>query len=247
MRIPVIQGLIDRRMLVNYRVQPETLRQILPAPFRPKLVDGWGMAGICLIRLKHIRPRGLPQAIGIRSENAAHRVAVEWDADGAVRQGVYIVRRDSSSRLNQLAGGRLFPGAHHHATFDVREPDREISLAMRSDDGETSVNVSAVINGTFPEDSIFGSLDRASEFFAGGSVGYSPARNGTLDGMELRVERWEVEALDVRSVQSSFFENRSRFPDGSAQFDCALLMRGIVHEWHPLESMCGSVDCADAK
>src|SRR6266700_1462186 len=108
MRIPVIQGLIDRRMLVNYRVRPEALRAILPAPFRPKLIDGWGMAGVCLIRLKQIRPRGMPAMLGIGSENAAHRVAVQWDANGETREGVYVVRRDSSSRLNTLAGGRLF-------------------------------------------------------------------------------------------------------------------------------------------
>src|SRR5213592_4372118 len=103
MRIPVIHGVIDRRMLVNYRVCPEALRAILPSPFRPKLVGGWGMAGICLIRLKEIRPRGIPRVLGITSENAAHRIAVEWDSEEVPRQGpstslrtgVYILRRDS--------------------------------------------------------------------------------------------------------------------------------------------------------
>ena len=56
MHIPVIRGLIDRRILVNFQVMPEVLSAILPLPFRPKLVDGMGVAGICLIRLKHIRP-----------------------------------------------------------------------------------------------------------------------------------------------------------------------------------------------
>ena len=64
MRIPVIQGVIDRRILANYRIRPDALRRILPAPFSPKLIDDWGIAGICLIRLKQIRPRGLPACIG---------------------------------------------------------------------------------------------------------------------------------------------------------------------------------------
>src|SRR5438046_9001866 len=93
MRIPVIHGVIDRRMLVNYRVRPGALRAILPSPFRPKLVEGWGMAGICLIRLKEIRPRGMPRALGFGSEHAAHRIAVEWDSEHGPREGVYIVRR----------------------------------------------------------------------------------------------------------------------------------------------------------
>src|SRR3954454_20999339 len=107
MQIPVIRGLIDRRILVNFRVDPDVLTKILPAPFRPKLVNGAGMAGVCLIRLKQIRPRFVPPFLGISSENAAHRIAVEWDDDGECRAGVFIPRRDTSSRLNTLAGGRL--------------------------------------------------------------------------------------------------------------------------------------------
>src|SRR5262245_5166815 len=83
MRIPVIRGIIERRILVNYRVDPAVLAKLLPAPFRPKLVRGHGMAGICLIRLGGIRPTFWPKGLGgIRSENAAHRTAVVWDDAG---------------------------------------------------------------------------------------------------------------------------------------------------------------------
>lgn len=86
MYIPTLEGTIDRRLLVNYRVDPAMLQELLPTPFRPKLVHGMGVAGICLIRLKHLRPRGLPTMIGFSSENAAHRIAVEWDEQGVMRE-----------------------------------------------------------------------------------------------------------------------------------------------------------------
>ncbi len=41
MRLPVVQGVIDRRILANFRVDPDVLKKALPAPFRPKLVHGW--------------------------------------------------------------------------------------------------------------------------------------------------------------------------------------------------------------
>jgi hypothetical protein len=230
--------MIDRRMLVNFRVEAEVLARLLPPPFRPQLVaKGIGMAGICLIRLKGIRPRWLPPFLGIGSENAAHRVAVEWDDRGATRSGVYIPRRDSSSILNWLAGGRLFPGVHHHSRFTVRETADEYYLDMSNGDG-THVHVEGHVARQIPEDSVFSELSQASDFFARGSLGYSATgRPGAYDGLELHTLQWDVQPLTVSGVESSFFDDRAVFPPGTVQFDCALLMRHIPHEWHGVDSL----------
>lgn len=239
MRIPVIRGLIDRRILANFRVEPDVMARILPAPFRPKLAGGYAVGGICLIRLVGIRPRFLPLRIGLRSENAAHRVAVEWDSGGKTHEGVYIPRRDTNSRLNTWAGGTIFPGLHHHAKFDVRETADELSVSMISDDGKARVKVSGTVTDRLPTASVFSSLKAASNFFELGSLGYSPTTSeGLYDGLELRCEHWHVDALDVDHIESSFFQDETRFPRGSVTFDCALLMRGIPHEWHGRDHLC---------
>jgi hypothetical protein len=49
--------------------------------------------------------------------------------------------------------------------------------------------------------------------------------------------------LDVELARSTFFEDRSRFPDGSVEFDSALVMRNVEHEWLRRESL--SVSAAD--
>ena len=100
MKIPKIEGVIERRLLINFAADPEIIRQIIPFPFRPKLYQDKSIVGICLIRLKQIRPSGLPSFLGISSENAAHRIAVEWTEDGETKEGVFIPRRDSSSFFN---------------------------------------------------------------------------------------------------------------------------------------------------
>src|SRR5262245_29517367 len=238
MHIPVIRGLIARRILVNFRVKPDVLARLLPDPFRPKLVNGTGMAGVCLIRLKNIRPRFLPSVFGISSENAALRVAVEWDEAGEIREGVFIPRRDTSSRLNTLLGGRLFPGEHHHARFQVEERDGLYRVVLDSDDRHTHLAVEGRVAAELPATSVFPSLPEASAFFERGAVGYSvTGQPGRFDGLELRPLAWEVQPLAVEKVESSFFEDRALFPAGSVAFDCALLMRGIDHEWHGRESL----------
>ena len=238
MRILVIRGVIDRRILVNFRVDPDVLARVLPYPFRPKLIHGVGMAGVCLIRLKQVRPRSLPAFLGVSSENAAHRVAVCWEQAGQTREGVFIPRRDTSSRLNTLAGGRLFPGEHHHARFRVEERGDNYSVAMDSDDGRTRLAVEGRLAAELPRTSVFGALQEASDFFQRASVGYSATScAGVFDGLELRSFSWEVCPLEVRRVESSFFGDRTLFPEGSVEFDCALLMRGIEHEWHGRDSL----------
>lgn len=244
MKIPVIRGLIQRRILVNYRVDPDTLAAQLPAPFRPQLVrtaagQVYGLVGICLIRLAEVRPRGLPAWVGFSSENAAHRAAVEWDDGGTTRHGVYIRRRDTNSRFNTLLGGRIFPGIHHHAQFTVDEGDDHWNVAMQSDDGVTSLAVRTRPATGLPAESIFPSLEAASAFFAAGSLGYSDTRSsGRYQGLELNCRRWQVEPLAVTEVRSSYFDDPAIFPHGSIELDNALLMRGIDHEWHGHADLC---------
>jgi hypothetical protein len=215
----------------------------LPAPFRPQLIDGHAIAGICLIRLAGVRPQGLPAWLGLRSENAAHRVAVEWDEQGMVRHGVYIRRRDTNLWLNALAGGRVFPGVHHHARFKVTESLNRFEVAMRSDDGQVELAVDARRVERAPAGSVFASTSAASDFFAAGSLGYSDTGvAGRYQGLELRCRNWNMQPLAVDSVRSSYFDDRELFPIGSAEFDSAWLMRGIEHEWHGQPDLCCPAD-----
>ena len=234
MRLPIIHGLIRRRLLVNFRVDAEVMSRFLPSPFRPKLHSGYAIAGICLIRLEQIRPAWLPRFLGISSENAAHRIAVVWDEpEGKEREGVFIPRRDTGSWLNHIAGGRIFPGEHHRADFDVTDDSAGISMSIRSRDGRMAVKLRAKESDTLPETSCFASLAESSAYFEGGSVGYSVTRDCCrLDGIRLETGCWKVSPLAVEKVESSFFSDESVFPAGSVTFDHALIMRDIVHEWH---------------
>jgi hypothetical protein len=239
MQLPVIRGLIKRRILVNFRVNADTMQAFLPSLFRPKLHAGYAIAGICLIRLEQIRPAGLPAILGIASENAAHRISVTWTgSSGEEHDGVFIPRRDTGSLLNHLTGGRIFPGEHHRADFRVADDGSRIDFSMRSRDGHVAVALKGADSHELPPASCFTSLSECSRFFEGGSLGYSVTREGCrLDGLRLHTLRWQVAALHLEHVHSSFFADRSIFPEGSVEFDHALIMRDIPHEWHQAEDM----------
>lgn len=234
MKSPKVSGIIDRRILINYQVDKDVLSKIIPAPFKLKLVNDKGIAGICLIRLKEARLKGLPKQFGVSSENGAHRIAVEWEENGMLKEGVYVPRRDTSSKFNSIVGGRIFPGIHHLAEWQIKELEGNYDVAFKSDDN-TTISIKAKETKIWNKESVFENINCVSNFFEKGSIGYSPGNN-KLEGLELKTFNWEVSLLDVQEVQSSFFENESIFPKGSVKFDNALLMKNIQHEWIALKS-----------
>ncbi|MET9515694.1 DUF2071 domain-containing protein [Streptomyces sp. NPDC002994] len=238
MKQPRLSSVVERRLLVNYRIDPDIAAPLLPAPLRPQLVHGYAVAGICLLRLGNVRPAWAPQAVGLRSENAAHRIAVEWDGPDGIETGVYIPRRDTASRINTWAGGRVFPGEHGRADFDVRETPDELRVSFATRDGDTRVDVTVDVADELRGSELFADLEEASAFFRRGAKGFSATSSGRhLDGMELFTDAWRVEAGRIRSATSSFFSDPDRFPPGSATLDCALVMRDVPADWLPLPAM----------
>ena len=243
MRAPTIKATIQRRILVNYRVDPEALAMFLPKPFRPALVGDFGIAGICLIRLGAIRPAGLPTVLGVASENAAHRVAVEWDTANGPVTGVYIPRRDTSSRLGALLGGRVFPGWQHRARFRVEEADGSYRVDVSSHDGNVEIVVAAHRTAAVMAGSAFESVEQASEFFRCAPLAYAATpQTGVFDGVTLAAEGWAIEPLHLDEVRSSFFESQDRFAAGTAVPDSAFLMAGLETSWRPQPALLASAE-----
>ena len=121
----------------------------------------------------------------------------------------------------------------------MKEKEGHYRVALDSDDDRTHLLVEGHVCPELPKGSIFGSLQEASDFFQRGSLGYSVTKKpGEFDGLELRSFTWQVQALAVEKAESSFFEDQKLLPPGSVEFDCALLMQGIEHEWHAKDQLC---------
>jgi hypothetical protein len=231
--LDTIHGVISRRVLLNYRIEPGVLKKVLPLPFVPKLYGGYGIGGVCMIRFRELRPSFLPSWIGLRSENAAHRIAVQWDQDGKLCEGVFIPRRDTNSWFNKTLGGRVFPGIFNRSTFEVEENSSTVSVRIIRRDGEQEIAFRGRQVDRMPETSVFPSLDEAANFFSLGATGYSATRtHGHYHGMDLECLSWRIQPMEVELAESRFFGDSTRFPEGSVEVDCALLMHDIDHKWH---------------
>ena len=233
--LPVMEGVIAWRILLNWWVEPEVARRLAPAPFVPALVNGLAVAGICLLRLEQLRPAGMPAALGITTESYAHRIAVRYPATDGWRDGVYIWRRDTDSFFTRLLGGRLFPGVHGDAEFQVDEGEGALAMNVFSRDGGADVSFRALTEAQWSWSLLFPRFTDVCSFFERGSRGFSCRHDGQgVEGMEMRTTHWRMSPLAVQDVRSTFFEDRQRFPRGSCGLDSAAIMRGIPHTWHEL-------------
>ncbi len=222
---------IERRLLVNYRIAPGHVAPLLPAPFRPQLVRGHAVGGVCFIRLAQIRTPKIPKALGITTENVAHRFAVEWDDSDGTHAGVYIPRRDTDSWITLAAGGRFFPGSHHLARFRVHEPGDEVRIKMESHDGRVKLGVDAVPTDRF-QSKLFTSFDEVVGFFRDAALGFSTKFGGDcLEGVRLDSASWSAHPMKVERMTSSLFEDTALFPAGTCSLDSALVMRNLPARW----------------
>jgi len=230
----VMTGVIDHRILLNYRIDPDRLLAILPAPLQPKLVNGWGIGGICQVSLSKMRPRGVPSIVGMSSHNAAHRIAVVHEGG----EGVFVPRRDTDSRLNQLSGGRIFPGVYEYSKFRVDSRGDEYCVEITDGAGVRLMAIEATVSKSVAGGSVFASLAEGSDFFQGGNIGWSPGSNTrTLDTIELWTNEWNIEPLLVKSESSAYFTDDKLFPTGSVEFDSGFIMRNLEHEWRAQEGL----------
>jgi hypothetical protein len=235
MELPVLNGIIDRRILINYRVRPDVVKALLPPHLEPLIINGYASAGICLLRLKNIGIKHSPSFLRITSENAAHRFLVKYMDSGKEVHGVYIPRRDTDSKLNVLLAGKMFSWPHYPAKFEIQESDDNYAVKVESDDHNTSLQVQTTLTTLFPIDSMFDSLEHASSCFHNCTMGISPSTMPKrFKKIKLKTKTWEVKPLQVHAIRSSFYGNTSLFPTGSIEFDNAMLMKGIEHEWHSI-------------
>ncbi len=123
---------------------------------------------------------------------------------------------------------------HHHSQFHIHDSEGEISIRVDAGDIDSSMlEIEANESEVFPVSSVFESLAESSSFFEAGCIGYSSRPNSCImDGLLLKVPEWHVSPLSVGNVKSCYFDDTSIFPLDSIEFDHALLMRDILHEWH---------------
>ena len=141
--------------------------------------------------------------------------------------------------MNTLSGGRLFPGVYSKANFDISDSGGFYSVRIESKEKEVIMSISAEVVSELPEGSAFASTDEVSDFFKTGNIGWSSrGESSQYDAIELKAVEWRMKPLKVKECFSAYFSDTSRFPEGSVEFDSAMIMRNLKHSWVSRENIC---------
>lgn len=229
---PAVRGIVERRLLVNYRVDLGRLDAILSKPFRGREVgeSGMGIGSICLTRVENARPRFAPGFLGIPVETATHRVYARVEGGG--EHCVYVPRRDVSSGFHAFVMGSLLPMEFDRGEF--RTEERGIERLIQVDGGNEVVGVlfQETERDEVKEDSVFYSLESASVFLCEGGVEYGMSGD-VYSGIETCLQENDLKPVEVKDEQSSYFGKMG------GEFDSAFRMEEVEHVWEPRRSSTG--------
>ncbi|MEM9023245.1 MAG: hypothetical protein AAGB22_05870 [Bacteroidota bacterium] len=229
-----INGWIDTKVLVTFRVAPEVLAPAIPAPLELLTVNGHALASVCFVRLVRPRIDGWEAVWGPPSLNSAQRIAVQWPRGGAPQPGVFIHRRETASLLNAVIGGRLLPGKHALRNLRLRHDGEQVLLT----DGHPDALLAGHRTTDFPTDSVFATAREAAQFAARCEDGYSPGNNpAVLEGLSMRIEVWAPEPLQLDTLAAARLMDPAVVPTGAATLDHALIIRNRYATWTALPPM----------
>jgi hypothetical protein len=135
--LPLGRRPVLSRLLVVYRLAPQALAELLPAPLKPRLVQGYAVAAACYTHLGSALRRNEERNSAKRraggSDHLGYRFAVER-ADGT--RATWIARRETSSWFEARCGAKLLRGEYGRSKFRVEESPFGVELRVEGERGE---------------------------------------------------------------------------------------------------------------
>lgn len=223
-----------RCLLVNFAVDADAMRRVLPRHIEPDLYDRQAYLSVVVAQMDKMRPAFLPRALGMTYNQIVYRVVVRCGAE----RGVHFLRSDADNRLMCVLGNAFSSFRFHHSPIAFTERDGRVEL-----DVTTTSAVPANIRATYTVSDARRSLPSTSAFpdlatAAGRLVELYTAfayRPGRADVDVVRIARgaWDVHVVDDRRGHYDFLtSSRGPFPPGTARLDSVFLVGDVPYCWH---------------
>ena len=233
-----MNGVVTRRFLISYPVQPSALSRFLPPDAELSTWQGFAWVSACFVNIRHMRPSLVPAPVGIDFNYLVHRTRARLPyPDGIRRESVLVLEANINSRVFAALGQRL-PGVSFRAR-DIRllETPDCWRVQMQDDDGTLlyQADIAKVSIGEgLPTHSYFPDLASADAFLLHVSYGAEwHAETRRLQFLAETHDSWRAQAGGCRTHRYAFLEAL----DGALpQADHVITMTNIPHYF----ALCGT-------
>jgi uncharacterized protein YqjF (DUF2071 family) len=227
---------------INYRVAPEALAPLLPAPLEPEIHKGHGWVQVLVSSLRDMRPPGMPALFGTCFYQASYRAAVRYrDAGGEWRRGGYFVRSETNHPVMRAVGNALAEFKFHDfGAADMvmlRDGDR-LTVGVDPEPGFPDGRLVSVVD-TRPRDvppagSCWSSLAELQEPLVEcyDALGVD-AEEGHLYILTIDRDPWNARFVEPQNVYSEYFDT-GPLGKGAGVLDSVLHLEQCQYRWRPL-------------
>lgn len=213
-------GHLVRRIMINYRVELSVIRERLPTPFQPRVIGGYGVAGLDWCWL-------VPKSRWRRKASLmlCHRIEAMVPHDNRQRVGAYVLRCDVAPTIGSTSLRTIFPAVTHRTPLSWEVTEDGVHHLRMGRRQHPQIQIRAQESHRFPFDTIMSELDLASAFFERGKAWFAPKYGRTLFAQRNWVfDQWHVHPLRIDRLEAPYFRRVMRLPKRACFFDHALLM-----------------------
>lgn len=227
---------------INYRVDPDALATLLPAPLEVEVHKGRGWVQILMSSLRDMRPKGMPALLGTCFYQVSYRAAVQYRVDdGSMRRGGYFVRSETNHPVMRAIGNALAEFKFHAfgaaEMVMLRDGDR-LTAGVDPPPEFPSGKLVAVVDtrprAGPPALSCWSSLQELHEPLVEcyDALGVDGA-NGYLYVLTIDRDPWKARFVAPDQIYSEYFD-QGPLGHGAAELDSVLHLAECRYRWRPL-------------
>lgn len=233
MVIPLsVHARLIERFIFNFRLEPDTLASLLPAPYlQPQVFNGWSVVSFCVLKLDQVMLSPLPSFLGFKTISCAYRCGVLDTSGVNPEPSVYITDRNTDLPIISRLGPWVFSDTILMIRPAITQEGDVVTIRVNYPDRQHLFSAEAKLSGTPGklDSQVFDSIDAFARFMHLGVSSYTPAIYGdALAKVDLYKEEPVYESLSA-TVDSSWLDGVWR--DAGIVFDSAVHASGGLYTW----------------
>lgn len=216
-QIPITyQGELHDVKLINFSVDLAEVLPLVPAGIKVRDFNGKAIISMVNVKLKQMRPTGLPKGFSFDYQHVAFRLLVDdSDLNEGKYKGIFFLKSFSNKPMVVWSGNLMTNYQLSHAQiqddteFVLQQQDRFVNYRLTEEKAEESPELKAMI----------GALDRAYAI-----------EGERLMKTQIQREEWPIEWVNCVGFETNFFQ--------SAQFLGALRVKQVIdYQWLPAKAV----------